>query len=340
MRRLLALHSAVAKPASASGICTFHPYRNVMSVASVQNTSAEAGSPLLAPVTTALIKQEHLDAFFSDCITCIPKLLSDDLCEALKHEIASIVDVERERLLAAPKAHGGPTTFDTYSQKHTSDEYFMTSGDKVRFFFEAGVDSTRPENMTVANLNKVGHGLHLREGSLFRSFTGHPFFSSLLRRVGMRSPSVVQSMYIMKSPKVGAAVQPHQDSTWLHTSPMSCVGVWFALDDCDVNNACLMAIKGSHFTHGALSARCKLVPGSTLKSELHGHLPIVDAAAEMVPVECPKGSLVMFNGQCIHGSAQNLSERQRHAYVFHAVDDHCSWSDENWMAPTAGRLRL
>ena len=41
-------------------------------------------------------------------------------------------------------------------------------------------------------------------------------------------------------------VIPHQDSTFLHTSPMKLMGYWIALEDATVENGCLWFIPGSH----------------------------------------------------------------------------------------------
>ena len=39
---------------------------------------------------------------------------------------------------------------------------------------------------------------------------------------------------------------PHQDNWFIHTDPLSCVGVWFALEDATTENGCMWAIPGSH----------------------------------------------------------------------------------------------
>lgn len=38
---------------------------------------------------------------------------------------------------------------------------------------------------------------------------------------------------------------PHQDSSFIHTSPLSCVGLWWALEDCTRDNGCLWAQPGA-----------------------------------------------------------------------------------------------
>lgn len=57
-------------------------------------------------------------------------------------------------------------------------------------------------------------------------------------------PPALQSMYIFKQPSIGGVVVPHQDSTFIHTTPLSCVGLWWALEDATKDNGCLWALPG------------------------------------------------------------------------------------------------
>lgn len=46
---------------------------------------------------------------------------------------------------------------------------------------------------------------------------------------------------------VGAAVNPHQDATFLYTEPLGrLLGIWMALEDATLDNGCLWFIPGSH----------------------------------------------------------------------------------------------
>ena len=70
--------------------------------------------------------------------------------------------------------------------------------------------------------------------------------AALLRQIGLAAPIPVQSMYIFKQPSIGGEVVPHQDSTFLHSDPMTCTGIWLALEECTKDNGCLWAKKASH----------------------------------------------------------------------------------------------
>ena len=50
----------------------------------------------------------------------------------------------------------------------------------------------------------------------------------------------------IQQPNIGGEVVPHQDSTFIYTEPLSCVGLWWALEDADKSNGCLWALPEEH----------------------------------------------------------------------------------------------
>ena len=271
--------------------------------------------------------ESHTQAFHRDGIVCVENFLDHATVDLLKKEMETLIGKESARRASAAEA----TAFDPKNpDKHSADRYFIESAGKVHFFLEPG-----QAEVSVATVNKVGHALHT-DGSVFQQFTAQPIFGSIARRLGRAHPSVIQSMYILKAPNIGGEVSPHQDSTWIHTTPLSCLGIWFALDDCTIDNGCLLACKGSQWR--PLTARC-LTNHDSDSSTLHGELPKVDLLT-MEPIQCPKGSMVVFGGETIHASARNCSAFKRHAYVFHLVDDESVWNRRNWLSPFCSRLAL
>ena len=82
----------------------------------------------------------------------------------------------------------------------------------------------------------------------------------ILRSLGYKAPAIAQSMYIFKQPGIGGLllwsancsltppglVSPHQDSTFLHTKPMTTIGLWTPLQDATLENGCIWAVPRSH----------------------------------------------------------------------------------------------
>ena len=53
---------------------------------------------------------------------------------------------------------------------------------------------------------------------------------------------------------------PHQDATFLITNPSKVVGVWIALEDAKIDNACLWFIPGSQKSEKPLSVYLLQIP--------------------------------------------------------------------------------
>src|SRR5205085_3798669 len=137
--------------------------------------------------------------------------------------------------------------FSTHEQTRTSDEYFLTSGDQIRCFFEeeAFDEAGRLRQSKARSINKIGHALHDLD-SVFARFSRTDALRQLVADLGIARPLLVQSMYIFKQPSIGGEVTCHQDSTFLYTEPPSVVGLWFALEEATQANGCLWAIPGGH----------------------------------------------------------------------------------------------
>src|ERR1043165_5486991 len=135
--------------------------------------------------------------------------------------------------------------FTTHEQTRRTDDYFLESGDKIRFFFEQ--DAFRPDGSlarpVAQSINKIGHALHDLD-PVFSQFSRDPRLAAAVRALGLANPLLLQSMYIFKQPFIGGEVTAHQDHTFLWTDPPSATGLWFALEDATVDNGCLWARPG------------------------------------------------------------------------------------------------
>jgi phytanoyl-CoA hydroxylase len=52
---------------------------------------------------------------------------------------------------------------------------------------------------------------------------------------------------------------------------------------------------------------------------------------DLVPLEAPKGTLVLLHGLLPHWSDVNRSDRSRHAYTVHVIDGVADYPAQNWL---------
>jgi ectoine hydroxylase-related dioxygenase (phytanoyl-CoA dioxygenase family) len=235
------------------------------------------------------------------------------------------------RLLPSQAPKEDRCVFQTQQRNH---QYFLESGDKIRYFFEK--DAIGPNNELLVpeefSLNKVGHAL-ATDHSVFRKYTFDNRIRELCWQLGFQRPAIAQSMYMFKNPGLGGEVTSHQDSTYLYTDPNSCVGFWVALEDSTLENGCLKFIRASHKS----GVHRRFIRNIDKESD---ELLIFDRPAPVYQssnfTSCPvkKGTLVVIHGNVVHRSEQNKSEKSRHAYTFHCIETRGTrYSAENWLQP-------
>ena len=239
------------------------------------------------------------------------------------------------------------TKFSTgENEVHVGDDYFLTSGDKIRFFFEEDAfdkegNLTNPKQRAI---NKIGH-YHHHVSTSFKSASINEQNALIAKSLGFSDPRVLQSMVICKQPEIGGRVPPHQDSVFLYTDPPSAVGFWYALEDCTVENGCLSFAPGSH-KRAPITSRFVRSPdgkGTTFDSNSGTEWPQSldhdvqsDKDEEYQLGEVKAGTLVLIHGNVMHKSEKNTSKKGRMIYTIHCIEGSNEYDQRNWLQPPEG----
>ena len=176
----------------------------------------------------------------------------------------------------------------------------------------------------------------------------------IARSLGYIDPRVVQSLVIIKAEHVGAQVVPHQDGCTSYTDPPSCATFWYALEDANAGNGCLAVVPGSHRVT-PITRRCRqdehgmpsFEPQEPIFAEIQGvsaEAPELkrDEEGEHVykDLEVKAGTLVLRQGNLIHTSAANTSDKSRVAFNFGVVEGTLKWEQDNYLQPYEGQTEF
>jgi phytanoyl-CoA hydroxylase len=267
---------------------------------------------------------DHLHDYERDGFLVMDDFVSAEACDSLRKRA--------ERLVREFEPAGVMSIFSTHEQTRSSDDYFLESGDKIRFFFEENAflpDGSLRESKE-RSINKIGHALHDLD-PVFDRFSRTPEIKQLVTDLGIEQPLLLQSMYIFKQPEIGGEVTCHQDATFLYTEPLRLIGLWFALEDATIENGCLWAIPGGHQL--GLKSRFTRAEGGSTRFEILDKTPWPEE--KLQPLEVKQGTLIVIHGLLPHLSRENTSTRSRHAYTLHVMDANVRYPAKNWLQRSA-----
>ena len=276
--------------------------------------------PTHASPAKGVLSAEMCAEFEESGVIVLRDFVSTDACAALRQRALELIDEFDPSSVRS--------VFSTKSDEHQADDYFIESGDKIRFFLENGAfdENGKLRQGKEDCLNKMGHAMHDLD-PVFDQFSRTPKLAQVAKSIGFEDPAIIQSMYIFKPPRIGGEVLPHQDSTYIYTEPESCVGFWFALEDATIENGCMHFIPGAH--KQPLKKRNYRDTDGNIVNEIVDDTPFDTSLA--LPAEAPAGTLVVFDGRAPHMSGPNTSDKSRHAYTLHAIDRQCHYPASNWL---------
>ncbi|KAJ3321538.1 hypothetical protein HDV06_004074 [Boothiomyces sp. JEL0866] len=270
-------------------------------------------------LTTEQINQFDRDGFLVIPNFFDPKELRDEAANLL-----NAMDLKEHPLVK----------FTTGDKEHVGNEYFLESGDKIRYFLETDAvdESNNLKYGKERAINKIGHALHELD-PVFKKFTLNKNLAEIAESLEFKDPRVLQSMLIFKQPSIGGIVPAHVDSTFLYTDPPSCKGLWFALEDCTLENGCMWFAPGSHKKY-PLQKRFVRDGNSATKTVYLADKTNEPADDEYVAAPVTAGSLVLIHGLVHHKSGANKSDKSRWIYTFHMIEGQYPYPSDNWLLPT------
>jgi phytanoyl-CoA hydroxylase len=267
-----------------------------------------------------MLTASQLEAWERDGFLVIEDFVAPERCDELKARAEELI----AGFVAQSKDDAIQSIFTTHEQTRTSDDYFLESGDQIRFFVEE--EDTR-------TVNKIGHALHDLD-PVFDEFSRNPDLAAIAGDIGLAEPRLLQSMYILKAPHVGGEVTSHTDHTFLWTEPASVVGMWFAIEDATLENGCMWALPGGHRLPVRKRFRRALDQeggGTAFDVFEEAAYPTSLDGHDEIPLPARKGTLVLLHGLLPHRSDANRSDRPRDAYTVHVIDGAADYPADNWL---------
>ena len=274
-------------------------------------------------ITQEGLTAQQVEFFDENGYLVLPNFVDEQACLTLRERAMVLA----EKYCPSPEEATVFTADGT--AVHASEDYFLTSGDKIRCFFEKDAFNENGELRQDAHLclNKLGHAMHDLD-SVFKEFSHSSRLGAVARSIGFKQEKLLQSMYIFKQPRIGGEVTCHVDHTYLWTEPQSVIGFWFAIDDATTENGCMWALPGGHRL--PVKTRNRLSPDrKSTFNEVFDPTPYPTTG--LVPLEAPRGTLILLNGTLPHRSGPNTSDKPRHAYTIHAIDGMADYPSDNWL---------
>ena len=272
---------------------------------------------------------EHVLFYQENGYVHIPNFLSNNEVDTLKQEIQDIKNNAKLPEVILPHI------------KYMGTKYHLNSVDTIDLFFENQyVKDGKLIVPLVDAVHKIGHGAHVKSSVVRDLVFGSKMKNAVKSLAGFSTAAVVQSMFLLKQPRVGEPSPIHIDETYLMTDPPGKVaGVWIALDDATEANGCLEFLPKSHKSHVVTKNWIRKAEDHERGKEWESLMNFTNNNDQETPVNerdfvkvpVMSGGLVMIHGRVLHKSNANNSLYPRSAFTFHVYDTSSRWSHSNWI---------
>ncbi|MEO1995016.1 MAG: phytanoyl-CoA dioxygenase family protein [Planctomycetaceae bacterium] len=162
-----------------------------------------------------------------------------------------------------------------------------------------------------------------RHCAFFRRFAFHPRMVAAVQELLGPDLFLVQSMTLMKPPRVSTPKVWHQDNAYFRLAPAHVLGVWIAGDEATVENGCMHIVPGSH-------------QAGVVKHAGDGDaFGIVDEPRDdqLLAVPLSPGDALIFHGELQHFTPANTTNGQRRSLQYHYAATPVRWlGPENGVA--------
>jgi non-heme Fe2+,alpha-ketoglutarate-dependent halogenase len=147
---------------------------------------------------------------------------------------------------------------------------------------------------------------HLKHGKVWDLLT-HPRVVAIVKDLLGENVIGWGSHFFCKMPGDGKMVSWHQDASYWPLTPSKAVTVWLAIDDADMENACMRFIPGSHH-HGHLTYKMTENAESNVLDQV---VENAEGIGKPIDVELKAGECSVHSDLLLHGSEANRSSRRR-----------------------------
>jgi len=168
---------------------------------------------------------------------------------------------------------------------------------------------------------------HLKYGAVYDLLT-HPRLVDVVKDLLGENVIGWGSHYFCKMPGDGKRVSWHQDASYWPLTPSKTVTAWLAIDDADVENACVRFLPGSHL-YGHLTWHLSETDESNV---LNQTVADVEKFGQPFDNILKAGEISLHSDLLLHGSEVNNSSRRRCGltlrYCAADVYAHLGWNEK------------